>query len=274
MKHLSIRWIALGALVVGCAERYESQPIAAVPLQSDAGPQVDSTSEPTDGGTSAVPDAANDGSSPTYCSGWTFCDTFEGTGNIPWRSRSDGPLAKTEISALRANSGSFALRGYRTAPTIDGAELVFAAKILQRCEYDVLIANNADASRALIEPAYLGLSSAPEGEFYFQYPVRLEFGPDSIGFNAFYSGRQTSAPDFARKLIRDIWHHMALELTLGNAGIIGSKVFLTANTQAAESRELTFSEIYYSGVNFAIGLTGERTSATGAEVFIDNVRCR
>jgi hypothetical protein len=292
MKRFAERWHWLLALGVGCAEPYESLPSDVAARRGDAGGSLDggflgrdARVEPDADGDEGgrpltIPDAgtsADTGSTPpvdpAYCTGWTYCDTFEGTGNIPWRSESDGPLAMTEVSALRAKSGKFALRGYRTQATTNWAEIVFKDASIQQCEYDVFVPDSPGAASADVGVAYASLNGAPPYTFRPE-PFQIYFDANGIKLWEYHYGLNAVAPTFVRQPVRDVWHHMAVELTLGNTGAIGSKASLAASAQAPESRQLTFSETSYTTINFGVGLTNEQNGIADIEVYIDNVRCK
>jgi hypothetical protein len=302
MKRLGVSWHLAMALGIGCAEPYESLPSDAIVKRVDAGGLLDggftvneSGSGP-DAGTSAdsgpdagggdsgvvavAPDAGtsadsggNEFNDAIYCKDWTYCDTFEGSGNIPWQSNSSGPSAKTEISASHAKSGTYSLRGYRTQTTTDWAELLFNSAAIQQCEYDVLVPNTPGTSAAFVEVAYFSLNGAlPDN--YLPNPVQIFFTSTGIRLSEYHYGQFNNAVRFLRQPVRDAWHHMGVELTRSNTGATGSKASLAAGVQGPESRVLSFSEIAYTNVNFAIGLTYDDTATANIEVYIDNVRCK
>jgi hypothetical protein len=292
MKRLVERWPWVFALGVGCAEPYDSLPSDVVGQRADAGVlsdggfmAKDSGSGPDagsndSGGLLTVTDAAtstdggdSNAADPTYCNGWTYCDMFEGTGNIPWRSESDGPLAKTEISPLRAKSGKFALRGYRTQATTNWAELVLRNVNITQCEYDVFVVNSPNAAAADTEVAYINLNGAAPGK-YPPFPIEVYFDIDGIKLWEYHNSKNSVAPTFARQPFRDIWHHMTVELIQSNVGLIGSKASLAAGVQVAESRSHAFEAIPYTTVDFAVGLAYDTKGIADVEVYIDNVRCK
>jgi hypothetical protein len=262
---------------LSCAEPYQSSQVGPDATPDGAVVPLDS-GQRLDGG--STPDAAINGGAG-YCVGWTYCDEFEGGGTIPWETEPQGKLARTELSTMRAVSGTHSLRGYRTGPTTEYASWVFSPRGVTQCEYDAFVPTPGGTLKPNIQISYIfmfGVAGAatppyPASIFFtsmgeIRSAAYVKLGPPTGEYSVIETSR------FRQQPIYDTWLRLRYELVGTGLGTTSSSVFsVTSAGNAAESQTLSYPEIRYTSAILRFGVA-DTVGAASAEVFIDNVRCK
>lgn len=247
---MSVRTLALAtlALLPACTLLVKSDDLLGgdAPAGSDGGAK-------SDGG---------DGGLSGPC-GVTFCDDFEGAGNIPWRTLTTGNATVT-VDSARPHDGKHSMHANRpTAAGRDSAYQVFSSPTtLRSCEFDAY-ATSTTTTYASVFNLVFDKVSPP----YTSYSIGLQAG----GSISEYGERGAADASYNAKYLGafafDTWTHVRLEFDWDpSAPVVRYSVAGTNSTFAISPPPVSATEV-------SMGLTFQSGTGTGSEVFIDNVAC-
>jgi hypothetical protein len=241
------------------------------PRAQDAGIAQDSaspiaTSDPQDSG------PPTDVREQAFCRGWSYCDDFEGAGNMKWSRVGARANARVSVSRSRARDGAQSLAILRPAGSVDFAFLEAEGK-LKECEFDVLVSNVFSGKSPALEFAYIQTSHSTYG---VEKINRANVGGG--GFYRQYRGDQNSITETAptgsgSHLER--WVHVGMSVGFADNATASATGFFSFTDLPPEISPGVFwvPPLPVAVMKFGIGVY-ETKAQTAVEMYVDNVRCR
>jgi hypothetical protein len=210
----------------------------------------------------------------SYCSGWTYCDTFDGDFTIAdWQIDTVGIQVAMSVSTARARSGTHSLLATRAA---DGGDDTIGYKLqrsVKECEFDMFLTDTfGNTSTYELAIAALTLKSTPFGDVEAMQTVFAEDGMWGRWQAVGNSSIGQRAPALALQPTRDQWVHVAM--TIGGGQSISTSVLTVTNATGSETKTLSLPSVAFSSTDFTIGLYVQMGFGPNVEIYYDNVRCR
>jgi hypothetical protein len=217
--------------------------------------------------------------SATYCSGWTYCDTFDGDFVMPWSAELYGTGATIGPSTMRAVSGNQSLHAHRDAGRTenDGALYVLRREDFTECEFDIFVDDTFSAATPDLYVAFLKLGSPA---YYYIEAAALFF--DQLGTGGHWSSQvdKTTASIGAYSELYQVqpsrgqWLHAAIKYVFDSGQVAGNQLTVGAIRGPNESKTSTFPAAYaFDSRNLTIGVYAS-SSTEPLDAFFDNVRCK
>jgi hypothetical protein len=275
-----------GACVAATVECNQVCSEAEIPGAPVLPPSSSDAATTSDAATDAGPGDSANANTP-FCQGWTYCDDFEGGGNINWNVYTFGTTS-IGIATGTASSGTKAIRHQRPIGgpgTVNEGSMYFAPQIpgpavtsSLTCEYDVYYASavpTGTTDHSLSGFRMLGLSG---GYTEVQAGIVSAYqGGLDVRWFAVQNGMNTggrSLPIVA--VTRNKWHTVRSVVLLadmsGNNTINGGGVEIDS-APGVGTGKFSFSPVTFRDMTFGIGVYEEGASLP-SDVYYDNVRCR
>jgi hypothetical protein len=217
-----------------------------------------------------------------FCNGWTYCDDFEGGGNITWELYKVGNASIAVVGGI-ANSGTKAVRHQRPVGgpgAVNEASFYFTPQYspahgdFLTCEYDVYYASDIPSGTTdhhLSGFRMLGLTGG-YSEFQAGIVSANLGGFNSRWFtvkNGVFSGVRSLNITSARK---NTWYTVTSKV-LVKGGAVGTVSTDIKSNLGSNSTGYFFTPVSYGSNLFGIGVYEEGASLV-SDVYFDNVRCR
>jgi hypothetical protein len=234
----------------------------------------------------SVDSAATDGAprdsavaNTPFCNGWTYCDDFEGGGNIPWQFSRVG-IATMQIENGIANSGISALRNRRPTAGPTQASLSFSLQYSPAnapyltCEYDVYWAGAALGLGQDYTLSRFNVLGLPNGYTEFQSAV---FGSDNGSAYARWRTVLNGTPAGSRlaaggRLQSAVWYTVTTKIVASGGAVSSLNVAYNSSSGNGSAASMTPS-LRYGSIVFDLGVL-ELGNTAVTDVYYDNVRCR
>jgi hypothetical protein len=231
-------------------------------------------STPRDGATSASDSGADaatiDSGPPNYCVGWTYCDSFDGDGNITWAYENSG----TDVLYQLVDSPdrkSPSRRFSRPQSKTQTGTMKFTGAISE-CEFDSYIIDTFYNTATSLQIASLHIGQDPR----LTTPIAIALSKDGIRGHFQFDTQMGDTSYFDPPRTRGTWLHFTMKISPSGNNLAASQLSVAPPSNVTDTKMLQFAQISYSPatVSFSMGIVAEPTGSAEVDLTIDNVRCR